>query len=412
MSVTNRGERMHIGIFGRRNAGKSSLINAVTNQDIALVSEVAGTTTDPVFKSMEILPIGPVVLIDTAGLDDIGELGEKRVKRSKEILDQCDFCIIVSTFDSLQDNQEWENDLLKVIKKKDLPVIIAVNKSDLKTPDPQKFLKMSNELGVPIITVSSKTGENIDQLKKEIIRNTNETWHQPTIIGDIVQPGEVAVLVVPIDDAAPKGRLILPQVQTIRDLLDNDAQAFVVKERELAHALRLLSEKPKIVITDSQAFQKVSADTPTDILMTSFSILFARYKGDLEAYLRGINRIKELKNGDRILIAEACTHHVQSDDIGTVKIPRWLRNLTGLELNFEKVSGFSFPDNLTDYRLVIHCGACMLNRRAVLNRIRIAEEYGVPITNYGMTIAYSFGILERALQPFPLANAVYQGDIY
>ena len=231
-------------------------------------------------------------------------------------------------------------------------------------------------------------------------------------LGDIVKPGELAVLVVPIDDAAPKGRLILPQVQTIRDLLDNDAIALVVKERELAHSLRTLAQKPKIVITDSQAFQKVAADTPTDILMTSFSILFARYKGDLEAYLRGIRKIPLLKDGDKVLIAEACTHHIQSDDIGTVKIPRWIKQLTGKELTFEKVSGISFPDNLNDYALAIHCGGCMLNRREIVNRIRESEESGVPITNYGLAIAYSFGILERALKPFPIASSMFEGNIY
>ncbi len=409
---STRGERLHIGIFGRRNAGKSSLINAITGQDIALVSDVAGTTTDPVYKSMEILPIGPVVLIDTAGLDDTGELGEKRVKKSFDVLNKCDLAIIVYPADSADESFGYELDIVENVRKRDIPFLIAVNKTDAVPVGELRLLKLRNAFPAPVVPVSALDKTGIDQLKKTIIDTSDTSWRQETILGDIIVPGDIAVLVVPIDDAAPKGRLILPQVQTIRDILDHDAMAYVVKERELAVALREMSVKPKIVVTDSQVFQKVAADTPENILMTSFSILFARYKGDLEAYIRGINRIKELKDGDKVLIAEACTHHVQSDDIGTVKIPRWIRQITGRELVFEKTAGYAFPENLEEFSLVIHCGSCMLNRRETLYRIRTAESKGVPITNYGMSIAYSFGILERALKPFPLAQAIYNNDYY
>lgn len=406
-----RGERLHIGIFGRRNAGKSSLINAITNQDIALVSDTPGTTTDPVFKSMEILPVGPVVLIDTAGLDDEGELGEKRVRRSLDVLNKSDLAVIVVPSDAVAD-LSYEKEIVDAVKKRDIPFIVVVNKIDLLPIDNASLTGLKNDFLAPVVPVSAQKKTGIEELKKSIIESTDMSWKIESLLGGIIEPGDTAVLVVPIDNAAPKGRLILPQVQTIRDILDNDATAYVVKERELAVALRGMTVKPKIVITDSQVFQKVAADTPEDVLMTSFSILFARYKGDLEAYIRGVNRIKDLKDGDKVLIAEACTHHVQSDDIGTVKIPRWIRQLTGRELQFDKVSGYAFPQNLKDYSLIIHCGSCMLNRRETLYRIRAAEAEGVPITNYGMSIAYSFGILERALKPFPLASAIYKNEYY
>jgi [FeFe] hydrogenase H-cluster maturation GTPase HydF len=411
MVSANRGERLHIGIFGKRNAGKSSLINAITSQDIALVSKTPGTTTDPVYKAMEILPIGPVVLIDTAGLDDTGELGEKRVSKTRQVLNKCDFALIVAEYNNFTENNfDYEKELIALIKEKDIPLVLVINKIDLVNSVSFSDESITKELGIPTVLVSATNNLGIEELKHLIIKNSRMDWREPTIIGDILNPGELAVLVVPIDNAAPKGRLILPQVQTIRDILDNDSLAVVVKERELAHSLKILHQKPKIVITDSQAFQQVAADTPEDILMTSFSILFAKYKGDLEAYLRGIKKIKQLKDGDKILIAEACTHHVQSDDIGTIKIPKWLRQLTGKELHFEKSSGIGFPENIKDFSLIVHCGGCMLNRREILYRIGVSESEQIPITNYGMIIAYSFGILERALKPFPLAKSLFENE--
>jgi len=409
---TNRGNRLHIGIFGKRNAGKSSLINALTNQDIALVSDVAGTTTDPVFKSMELLPVGPVVIIDTAGMDDEGELGEKRVEKSRRILARCDFVIIVISAEKIDEELNYEKDLVKEIKLRNIPVIIAINKTDLKAPKEEEKQRLSKFFDTLIFEVSSKNRVGIEELKKGITQNTTKDWIVPTIVGDLIRPGDVAVLVCPIDNAAPKGRLILPQVATIRDILDNDAQALVVKERELAHSLRGLKNPPTIVITDSQEFQKVSADCPPHIPMTSFSILFARYKGELETFIKGIKKIKKLEDGDTILISEACTHHAQSDDIGRVKIPRWLRQLTGKELKFEHSAGSSFPDDMTRYSLVVHCGACMINRREMLYRMNISMENNIPIVNYGMLIAYVHGILQRALTPFPMALAVLNDDIY
>ncbi len=412
MQTTSRGQRLHIGIFGLRNAGKSSLINALTGQETALVSDVAGTTTDPVYKSMEILPIGPVVIIDTAGLDDSGDLGTKRVKKSLDVLKKTDLAIVVMDITDLgEEIHPLEKDIVW-IKEQKVPVLLVLNKSDLGQVDVNLLGKISSRLNVPVITCSARTGEGIDEVKQGIIDISSAAWHEPSLLGDIVREGEIAILVTPIDDAAPKGRLILPQVQSIRDILDNDALCMVVKERELTYALRSLKEKPRIVITDSQAFQKVAADTPPDVLMTSFSILFARYKGDLEAFIKGVNRIKTLKDGEKVLIAEACTHHVQSDDIGTVKIPRWIRQLTGKDIIFEKVSGIDFPENLDEYALILHCGSCMLNRREVLNRVKAAGREDIPITNYGMAIAYCFGILERALKPFPLALSLYHEDLY
>lgn len=402
MNKTPQSERLHIGLFGRRNAGKSSLINAITNQEVSLVSDTPGTTTDPVFKSMEVLPIGPVVFIDTAGLDDEGELGTLRVKRSRSALQSCDIAIVVVSAEHFGSDLSFEKEILSQVESLGIPSILVWNKAD-------EFEVSGEHDG---LVISAKKGTGIDELKKRLISEANASWHEMSLLEGLVESGETAVLVCPIDDAAPKGRLILPQVQTIRDLLDHDALAVVVKERELAHALRNFKEPPKIVITDSQAFQKVAADTPPEIWMTSFSVLFARYKGDLEAYTRGVKAIGELQDGDKILIAESCTHHVQSDDIGTVKIPRWIRSLTGKELNFEKSAGKNFPDDLKDYKLVIQCGGCMLNRRAIQRRIRFCESEGVPITNYGMAIAYSFGILERALKPFGLMTEILDGDIY
>lgn len=410
--MTTKGNRMHLGIFGRRNAGKSSLINALTNQNIALVSEVAGTTTDPVYKAMEILPIGPVSLIDTAGLDDSGELGEMRVKKSRQVLNKCDFVIVVVSSEIISvGNLDFEKDLISEVRKRQIPIVLVINKMDIQDISSEQADKLSAALSVPVCRVCASKKEGIEDLKQIIIKNSQEDWIAPTILGDLITPGDVIFLVCPIDNAAPKGRLILPQVQTIRDILDNDSISVVVKERELAHAFRTLG-KPKLVVTDSQEFQKVGADTPMDVMMTSFSILFARFKGDLEIFMRGINRIRNLKDGDVILMSEACTHHAQSDDIGRVKIPRWLRQNTGKELVFEHVAGSNFPDDMSKYSLVVHCGACMINRREMLYRLRFSEENSVPVVNYGMIIAYMHGILDRALKPFPQALTIYNNDIY
>ncbi|BAF59163.1 predicted GTPase [Pelotomaculum thermopropionicum SI] len=402
LNETPRGSRLHIAIFGRRNAGKSSLINALTNQNIAIVSDVPGTTTDPVYKSMEILPVGPVVIIDTAGIDDVGELGQLRVKKTIGVLNKADLMVLV--IDPGQDAGDYELGIIKKAKEQGVPVVGVLNKIDLNpavTP-----AELESRLGIKVVPVSAVTRQGIENLKKEMIRSAPKEWTAPTIIGDLISPGDIVVLVVPIDLAAPKGRLILPQVQTIRDILDNDACALVVKERELKKALSDLSRKPRIVVTDSQAFLKVDADTPRDIMLTSFSILFARYKGNLEALVAGAKAVESLKPGDRVLIAEACTHHRVADDIGTVKIPRWLRQKVGGELHFDWSSGIELPENLGQYSLVVHCGACMINRKEMLHRIMQVQAAGVPIVNYGVLIAYVHGILRRALSPFPSAMRV------
>jgi len=400
LNETPRGSRLHIAIFGRRNAGKSSLINALTNQPIAIVSEVPGTTTDPVYKSMEILPLGPVVLIDTAGIDDVGELGELRVKKTNEVLHKADLILLV--IDPGQNMGDYEVNLIKKAGELGVPVVGVLNKIDLK-PEVTAG-ELEEKLGFRVVPVSAATRQGIEDLKKEIIKSAPGEWISPTILGDLIDPGDTVVLVVPIDLAAPKGRLILPQVQTIRDILDNDACAVVVKERELKQALAKLGSKPKLVVTDSQAFLKVDADTPPDVMLTSFSILFARYKGNLEALVSGVRAVDRLKPGDRVLIAEACTHHRVADDIGTVKIPRWLRQRAGGELHFEWSSGIALPEDLKRFKLVVHCGACMINRREMLSRIAQAGRVGVPIVNYGVLIAYLHGILKRALTPFPAAR--------
>lgn len=399
LNETPRGGRLHIAIFGRRNAGKSSLINALTNQDIAIVSDVPGTTTDPVYKSMEILPVGPVVIIDTAGIDDVGELGELRVKKTIAVLKKTDLMILV--IDPLQNVDKYELDLIRKAGEQGVPVVGVLNKVDLEpmvTP-----AELEEMLGIRVVPVSTVTRQGIEVLKKEMIKSAPKEWTAPTILGDLINPGDTVVLVVPIDLAAPKGRIILPQVQTIRDILDHDACALVVKERELKKAFSDLSRKPKMVVTDSQAFLKVDADTPRDIMLTSFSILFARYKGNLETLVSGAMVVEGLKPGDRVLIAEACTHHRVADDIGTVKIPRWLRQRVGGELQFDWSSGIELPGNLEQYKLIVHCGACMINRKEMLHRIMQATGAGVPIVNYGVLIAHVHGILKRALSPFPSA---------
>ncbi|TEB07016.1 tRNA modification GTPase MnmE [Pelotomaculum schinkii] len=399
LNDTPRGNRLHIAIFGRRNAGKSSLINALTNQEIAIVSSIPGTTTDPVYKSMEILPVGPVVIIDTAGIDDVGELGDLRIQKTIAVLHKADLMLLV--IDPVQGAGEYEKDLIKKAAEQGVPVVGVLNKMDLNQEAGSEAVE--EILGIKVVPVSAVTRLGIEGLKKEIIKAAPKEWTSPTILGDLIDPGDTVVLVVPIDLAAPKGRIILPQVQTIRDLLDNDAITLVVKERELKRALAGLSSKPKLVVTDSQAFLKVDADTPGDVMMTSFSILFARYKGNLEALVAGAMAVDRLKPGDRVLVAEACTHHRVSDDIGTVKIPRWLRQKAGGELHFDWSSGNTLPADLGQYNLIVHCGACMINRKEMLHRIIQANSAGAPVVNYGVLIAHVHGILRRALSPFPSA---------
>lgn len=404
MQDTPKGARLHIAIFGRRNAGKSSLINALTNQDIALVSDVPGTTTDPVYKAMEILPLGPVMIIDTAGIDDVGELGALRVERTRQVLNKTDLAILV--IEPGEGVTEFELDLAEAIAKRNIPMVPVVNKIDAYTIGSEQLTNWSDKLGKPVTTVSAKTGQGIEELKRMMIQKAPDNWEGPPVIGDLLNPGDTVVLVVPIDLAAPKGRLILPQVQTIRDILDHDAYSVVVKERELKEAFDNLKKKPKMVVTDSQEFMKVAADTPPDVLLTSFSILMARNKGDLETLVAGAKAIETLNPGDKVLIAEGCTHHRQADDIGRVKIPRWLRQLVGGDLDFTWVSGGDFPQDLSGYKLIVHCGACMLNRREMLHRLSVAREAKVPIVNYGVLIAYVHGILHRTLAPFPAAQMI------
>ncbi len=398
---TPKGFRLHIGLFGRRNAGKSSVLNALTRQQVSIVSEIAGTTTDPVEKPMELLPIGPVLFIDTAGVDDVGALGEKRVKKTRQVLDRTDVGVIV--VDAGQWN-EFEDAILDELREREIPTIVVFNKSDIAKPQAAVIEKLKS----PHVEMVATEGHGVLDLREALIKTVPEEFiNVPPIISDLVPPGELAVLVVPIDKEAPKGRLILPQVQTIRDLLDGDSYCMVVKDDQLHDALKRLKRPPAIVVTDSQAFAKVSAEVPPDVPLTGFSILFARQKGNLTQFVEGAMAIERLRPGDRVLIAEACTHHPIEDDIGRVKIPRWLRQYVGGELHFNTTQGHDFPDDLADYRLVVHCGACMWNRREVLSRMMRCRAAGVPICNYGMTIAYTLGLFERALQPFPDALQVY-----
>jgi len=382
--------------FGKRNAGKSSLINALTKQDVALVSDLPGTTTDPVYKAMEILPLGPVVLIDTAGLDDEGQLGLLRVEKSKAVLNKTDLAILV--IDGQSELTEFDVKIFQEIKTKNIPIVVVVNKIDLqKRIMPHSIVE---QLGNDVVEVSTVTGAGIELLKGLLIKNTPEKWGEETLVGDIVKADDNVVLVVPIDSAAPKGRLILPQVQVLREILDNDANAIIAKENKLKEALANLKRPPSLVITDSQVFGEIESIVPEAIPFTSFSILFARYKGDLTTYINGVKALEKLAKNDKILIAEGCTHHRQKDDIGTVKIPKWLKEYTGVDLTFDWVSGGQYPANLAEYKLIIHCGACMLNRREVLYRNSIAKEQNVPIVNYGILIAYLKGILPRVIKPF------------
>jgi [FeFe] hydrogenase H-cluster maturation GTPase HydF len=398
---TPKGMRLHIGIFGRRNVGKSSLLNAITRQQVSIVSDQAGTTTDPVEKPMEVLPLGPVLFIDTAGIDDEGGLGGLRVERTRKVFDRADLGIVVA------DGGHWgpfEDDLLKELKARTLPVIAVFNKADLAEP-PQAVLDRLSRDGVPAVRTVATKGTGLAEFRQALLDHAPAGFIDfPTILGDLVPPGEVAVLVVPIDKEAPRGRLILPQVQSIRDLLDHDAMSLVVKERELRHALDRLREPPCLVVTDSQAFLKVAGDLPRAVKLTSFSILFARFKGDLPELVRGALAIERLRPGDRVLVAEACSHHPIAEDIGRVKIPRWLTQYVGGKIEFVTVQGHDFPSDLSAYKLIIHCGACMTNRREMLARILRARQAGVAITNYGLAIAYSLGIFERALEPFPAAQ--------
>ena len=400
-------ERVHIGFFGLRNAGKSSVVNAVTGQSLSLVSETKGTTTDPVQKAMELLPIGPVVIIDTPGIDDVGTLGEMRVKRALQVLDKTDIAILV--VDAEKGLQQADQELLKLFEKKKIPHITVYNKSDLLATVPSLPEKQPEKNDA--IYVSAKNGDQIYELKERIgalTKAASAKADEKRILADLIQPEDVVVLVVPIDSAAPKGRLILPQQQTIRDVLESGAISVVTRETELPQTLRALGKKPALVITDSQAFQKVNADTPADVPLTSFSILFARYKGDLKEAVHGAAQLDKLQNGDTVLISEGCTHHRQCGDIGTVKLPNWIRKYTGKELSFEFTSGGEFPEDLSPYALVVHCGGCMLNEREMKARIARAVAQNVPITNYGICIAQVHGILRRSVEMFGDVSAELQ----
>ena len=400
--------RLHIGIFGRRNTGKSSILNALTQQDVSIVSEVAGTTTDPVEKPMELLPLGPVLFIDTAGIDDIGVLGEKRIEKTLAVFDRTDLGVIVTNF---HEWGEYEQKIIDELKDRSIPFIVVFNKTDV-YEEYSEITTLLNDSKIEFTKTSVPNGIGLLDLRQLLLRSAPADFiNRPSILADLVGPGEAAILVVPIDKEAPKGRLILPQVQSIRDLLDNDSFCTVVKERELREALSRFNKPPKLVVTDSQAFLKVAADTPLEIPITSFSILFARFQGDLSEMVRGALAIEKLKTGDKVLIAEACSHHPIGEDIGTVKIPRWLTQYVGGKLQIDSMRGHDFPKNLSEYKIIIHCGACMWNRREMLSRIMKAKQAGVPITNYGLTIAYSLGIFERALQPFPAALDIYKNRI-
>lgn len=400
LNQTPMSERTHIGFFGKRNAGKSSVMNAVTGQELAVVSDVKGTTTDPVYKSMELLPLGPVVMMDTPGIDDEGELGSMRVRKSYQVLNKTDAAVLV--IDGTVGASAEDEALLERIRKKNIPFIVVINKKELADTAVEEAVKRRLTLDDgQLALVSAATGEGIHELKERIASIARVEEPEKYLVRDLLEPSDVAVLVVPIDSAAPKGRLILPQQQTIRDILEADAVSVVVKENGLKDALGQLNKKPKMVITDSQVFAQVAADTPEDIQLTSFSILMARYKGNLEQAVRGVTALDGLEDGDMVLISEGCTHHRQCDDIGTVKIPRWIREYTGKDVQIVTSSGTEFPDDLKKYKLIIHCGGCMLNEREMKYRLSCAADQGVPMTNYGIMIAYVKGILKRSVQVFP-----------
>ena len=400
MNQTPASERVHISFFGRRNAGKSSVINAITGQDLAIVSSVKGTTTDPVYKTMELLPLGPVMIIDTPGIDDEGELGALRVKKSYQVLNKTDIAILI--VDSTTGKTDADYALISRFIHKKIPYLIVYNKIDLLTDQEVYDLAFSTRKEEVLVSVAANM--NIHELKEKIASMKPEDSHKYPLIGDLINPEDLVILVVPIDKAAPKGRLILPQQQTIRAVLERGGLSLVVRDTELKSTLELFRSqgiKPKLVVTDSQAFARVSKDTPEDITLTSFSILFSRYKGELDAQLLGSNALSTVKDGDRILISEGCTHHRQCDDIGTYKLPKWIREYTGKEPVFEFTSGTEFPDDVTSYKMVIHCGGCMLNEREMKYRIACCQDQNVPITNYGIAIARMTGILKRSLEPFP-----------
>ena len=415
LNSTPSANRVHIGFFGRRNAGKSSVVNAVTGQELAVVSDTKGTTTDPVYKSMELLPIGPVMIIDTPGFDDEGALGELRVRKTKQVLNKTDIAVLI--VDATEGKKQCDEELIRIFKEKEIPYIIVNNKADLLSDEISEKVCQNNvseqrkaEQNALLSSgqeqyVSALTGAGIYELKECIGKLTPNEDMTLKIVGDLLHPGDFVVLVVPIDSAAPKGRLILPQQQTIRDVLEANAAAIVVKESELKQTLEQLGRSPAMVITDSQVFEQVSEEVSKEIPLTSFSILMARYKGYLETAVNGVAAIDHLKDGDKILISEGCTHHRQCDDIGTVKIPRWLKQHTGKELIIETSSGTEFPEDLTSYALVIHCGGCMLNEREVKYRMKCAEDQKVPFTNYGIAIAQMKGILKRSIELFPNLNA-------
>ena len=390
MNQTPAANRIHIGFFGRRNAGKSSVVNAVTGQSLAIVSPVKGTTTDPVYKTMELLPMGPVMIIDTPGIDDEGELGELRVKKTRQVLNKTDVAVLV--VDGSVGMTDADLEIEQLIKDKEIPYVVAFNKVDLVSRQLKK-----EESG---LWVSAKENIGIHELKERIAGLSKKEESDRRIVGDMLSSGDFVVLVVPIDSAAPKGRLILPQQQTIRDILDVGAVSIVVKDTELKETLQNLGKKPRLVITDSQAFKKVSEDTPEDVPLTSFSILFARYKGDLDGVIKGVQALEKLEDGDRVLISEGCTHHRQCDDIGTVKIPKWVHEYTGKTLQYEWTSGAEFPEDLSGYKMIIHCGGCMLNEREMKYRQKCAKDQQIPMVNYGILIAHTQGILKRSVEPF------------
>ncbi|HZK34377.1 MAG TPA: [FeFe] hydrogenase H-cluster maturation GTPase HydF [Bacillota bacterium] len=398
LNKTPSAERIHIGFFGKRNSGKSSIVNAVTGQDLAVVSDVKGTTTDPIYKSMELHPLGPIMIVDTPGIDDEGDLGQLRVKKSQQVLNKTDIAVVV--IDSVSGKTKEDEDLISLLLEKKIKYILVYNKADL--------LEEKSPTTDNLIYTSTKTGYNIDRLKEEIAGLAVREEPKQKLVGDLISPSDIVVLVTPIDEAAPKGRLILPQQQTIRDILEGNATAIVVEETNLRQTLANLRIKPKLVITDSQVFAKVAADTPADVFLTSFSILFARYKGNLEIAVKGAKALETLEDGDTILISEGCTHHRQCEDIGTVKLPRWIKDYSIKQLNFEFTSGRDFPLDLSGYKLIVHCGGCMLNDREMKYRLKCAEDQDVPITNYGILISYIQGILERSIAIYPHIQAEYQ----
>lgn len=400
MNQTPSAERVHISFFGCRNAGKSSVLNAVTSQDLAVVSKVKGTTTDPVQKAMELLPLGPVVVIDTPGIDDEGTLGSLRVQKSYQILNKTDFAVLVVDQTAGLSAQDFA--LLERIQKKQIPHLVVLNKSDLSPASslPEQIQELKDRQ-IPCLSVSARTKDGIDTLKEQIAELARPAETDRRIVADLIHPADLVLLVVPIDKAAPKGRLILPQQQTIRDILDADASALVVKETGLKETLAQIGKKPALVITDSQVFARADADTPPDIPLTSFSILFARYKGNLSTVVEGVTALNHIKDGDKILISEGCTHHRQCGDIGSVKLPAWVRRHTKAEPEFVFCSGTEFPQDLSPYRMIIHCGGCMLNEREMKYRLACAKDQNIPITNYGIAIAYMQGILRRSVAPFP-----------